>query len=322
MFAVDDDLEASPKHEALDGLPAPRRARAFEAWLRLGAACRKRGNGGLVTVALVDKILHAWKPMERAQTLVDLVEARGGRARGLLVAEGDAWRFHEWERWQPNEQESKQERESVSKKSLRQRRWRHRKRLGVDDEGTDRPSTDVDVSASTVGASETPTKTSTATLVDVSRALRAPATRVRVPDPVPSLPDPDLIGRGSLDQVARAPVVGPVAQRGFEAETIRRAVADAFKAADVVAPRSVRDLDGKHWHALVDPVREIAARERTSIERVAERLASGFLASPRAKKAHYPIAFLAENPGEYLATRTEVSDFSHVDPSVNVLADD
>lgn len=322
MFAVDDDLESSPKHEALDGLPPQRRARAFEAWLRLGAACRKRGNGGLLTVALVDKILHAWKPMERAQTLVDLVEARGGRSRGLLVAEGDGWRFHEWERWQPDEHESKQERESVSKKSLRQRRWRHKKRLGGDAEETDRASTPVDVPASTVDVSEASPKASTATPVDASRALRAPATRVRVPDPVPIPTLPYEIQGGDLDQVARAPEPGPVGRRSLEAETIRRALAEAFKDASVTMPRSVRDIDGKHWHALVDPVREIAARDGQPIERVAARLAAGFLASPRARKAHWPIAFLAENPGEYLATRTEVSDFSHVDPSVNVLADD
>jgi|GEM_PF-1966878 len=184
MFAVDDELESSPKHEALDDLPPARRARAFEAWLRLGAACRKRGNGGLVTASLAAKILHTWKASERAETIADLVAAKGGRQSGLLVPDGDAWRFHEWEVWQPDEDEAAAERDSVSKKTLRQRRWRHRKRNSVDDEAS--------TQASTERLHEPPTdvycETSTERLHDVSRALRAPATRVRVPDPVPSLP--------------------------------------------------------------------------------------------------------------------------------------
>lgn len=141
---------------------------------------------------------------------------------------------------------------------------------------------------------------------DLDQVARAPASRAREESPSPA------------PNVDRSP-----SQRLIDdAETIRSAVAAAFKSAELVAPRSVRDINGKHWQALVDPVREIAARESTTVERVAVRLAEGFLASPRARKAHYPIGFLAENPGEYLATRAEVSDFSHVDPDVNVLADD
>lgn len=182
MFAVDDDIEASAKHEALDVLSGDRRSRAFEAWLRLGAACRKRGTGGLVSRALVSKILHAWKPAERERTLTDLVEARGGREHGLLVIEGDGWRFHAWAEWQPDEEEAAEERGHLSKKTLRQRRWRHRKRLGVD--------ADVDGQASTVDAAETPTSASTETptkrLPVVPRATRSAGARAH--DPVPSPP--------------------------------------------------------------------------------------------------------------------------------------
>lgn len=73
MFAVDDELETSPKHEALDGLPPARRARAFEAWLRLGAASRKRGNDGRVDRPLLDRILYRWFPAQREETMWDLV---------------------------------------------------------------------------------------------------------------------------------------------------------------------------------------------------------------------------------------------------------
>src|SRR6185503_5228475 len=118
VFAVDAELESSAKHEALDELPPERRARAFEAWLRLGAACRKRGNGGLVTPALLSKILHSWKPAERARAAQDLVEARGGRSAGLWPADGDAYRFHESERWNPTEEEAAAERESVSAEAI------------------------------------------------------------------------------------------------------------------------------------------------------------------------------------------------------------
>ncbi len=184
MFAVDDDLEASAKHEALDELPPERRARAFEAWLRLGAACRKRGNGGAVTPSLLAKILHAWKPAERNRAALDLVEARGGREHGLWVADGAAFRFYAWEEWQPGEEEATEEREHLSKKTLRQRRWRHKKRLGVDAE----PETKASTEASTVDASPPSTEASTVDASDASRALRAPATRA--PDPVPSRPLP------------------------------------------------------------------------------------------------------------------------------------
>lgn len=303
MFAVDDDLEASPKHEALDGLPATRRARAFEAWLRLGAACRKRGNGGLVTLALVDKILHAWKPMERAQTLVDLVEARGGRARGLLVAEGDAWRFHEWQSWQPDEEESAVERDKRAESAERSRRYRASKKA--------KSVTPIVTPNVTNITRDDVTKSRDAERDEITpRALRAPATRVRVPDPVPipSLPHGDLRGGGSLDQVREPdapPPLAPAAALTRDAEIIRRTAQAAFEGAGVPPPRAVRDLDGKPWVALVDPVRDIAARDGATVADVATALLAGFLASERAKARGYPIGFLVANPAEYLTTRTE-----------------
>lgn len=186
MFAVDDNLEKSAKHEALDVLPSARRARAFEAWVRLGAACRARGNGGLVTLALLAKILHAWRAAERLETMADLVEAKGGRPTGLVVVVPDGWKFHGWEEWQPTEEESAAERLGRSKKSARQRKWRLRKALGVDGE----PSTvdgHVDVyKASTVDVSRDASGSSTRDDVDVSRATRDAG--ARAPDPIPTLP--------------------------------------------------------------------------------------------------------------------------------------
>lgn len=136
--------------------------------------------------------------------------------------------------------------------------------------------------------------------------------------PDPTRPDQrSLPGSVGAKQVARAPE-GPAHSLTRDAETIRKALADAFEAAAVrPAPAAVRDLGGKPWVALVEPLREIAARERVPLERVAARLGAGFLASPRARKAHYPIVWLVANPGEYLAPSGLVSDFSHVDPSVD-----
>lgn len=196
MFAVDDELEASAKHEALDELPPERRSRAFEAWLRLGAACRKRGNGGLVTSALLSKILHSWKPAERARAAQDLVDARGGRSAGLWVVEGDGYRFHEWERWNPSAEEAEVERASLSAEAIRSRRYRMNKKAGKRDGQRDddrdaerdasRPNVTPDRDAERDGQRDDDRDVSS------SRARSAgapPRARVRDPIPVP-LPVP------------------------------------------------------------------------------------------------------------------------------------
>lgn len=197
MFAVDDELESSPKHESLDELPPARRSRAFEAWLRLGAACRKRGNGGLVTLALASKVLHSWRAAERLETLADLVAAKGGREVGLLVVVGDAWRFHGWPEWQPDEDESADEREARSASAERSRRYRNRKRERVDNV-TNVTTVTRDASRS-VTRDDTPNVTQSDVTQAVTmgvtrhaeitpRASRAPATRAPDPVPIPSHP--------------------------------------------------------------------------------------------------------------------------------------
>lgn len=196
MFAVDDDIESSPKFEAIDELPSARRSRAFEAWVRLGAACRKRGNGGLVTPALLDKVLRVWTVADRVRAMTDLVEARGGRANGLVEVEGSGWRFHEWEIWQPTVEESSVERQARSAGAERSRRWRLRKRCGVpSDTPDDTPERDEEASRAT--SRDTPDATSRDTsrgdAGDVSRARSAPATRARVPVPPRPIPSPEEI---------------------------------------------------------------------------------------------------------------------------------
>lgn len=89
FFAVDDDVESSPKFEALDALPHARRSAAWEAWTRLGAACQKRGTGS-VSGALLSKILWSWTPAHREQAAQDLV------AVGLWVALDTGLCFHGW----------------------------------------------------------------------------------------------------------------------------------------------------------------------------------------------------------------------------------
>lgn len=122
--------------------------------------------------------------------------------------------------------------------------------------------------------------------------------------PVP----PTTTGRGEdRAQTRDAP---PVRSLSRDGEIIRQAAERAFKAAGAVAPRAVRDIDGKHWLALVDPLRDVATRHGEDLSTVAERLLAGFIASPRAASKGYPIAWLAENPGEYLGARVE--------PAVNI----
>lgn len=285
MFAVDDELETSPKFEALDSLPAARRARAFEAWVRLGAACRKRGNGGLITSALAEKILHKWRPSERAETLLDLVAARGGRPQGLLVSDGDAWRFHAWPEWQPDENESAEERDTVSKKTLRQRRWRHKKRVGVD------------ADASTVDVSEETRATSTETSPEQSRARRAPATRVRVPDPVPSRPIPaEDHARPLLDQVEGEPVDTPLGRllRGFQ----RRWEAKRLPSGMALGP----GWPGVQQHrALADQIAELYANDHVALERSLD----GYFASEQAASFRWNFKTWASDPGRWVATLSE-----------------
>lgn len=107
--------------------------------------------------------------------------------------------------------------------------------------------------------------------------------------------------------------------------TIQRVALAAYSAVGATAPMAMRGESPKALTGLVEPLRELSLRDRLPVERVAERLFQGFVASPRAKKAGYPIAWAVHNPNEYLAKSPMVSDFSHVDQTLDptqLLADD
>lgn len=128
-----------------------------------------------------------------------------------------------------------------------------------------------------------------------------------VRDPVPARPGPSQEERESASAPPESPLSAPSPGHSLtlDSEVIRKAADRAFKAADRVAPPAVRDLAGKPWVALVPVLREVATRDRVSLEEVADRLMAGFLASPRAREKHYPIGFLTGNPAEYLGARVE-----------------
>jgi hypothetical protein len=293
-FKVDDGLPEHPKVEKQLEPDYRDHQRAMAAWVILGAACARRGNGGAVSRELLGKVLGTWPARERTLAAEALVRA------GLWDLASDGWSFHDWIDYQPSEAE---ERDVRAKRNAKQQRWREKRRLR---------STGDDPHVDGLHGS---TERST---VDPSESSRA-----RAGAPVPSRPDPSppLPSKTSgvvADQVARAPEPGPATTLSRDAETIRKAVADAFEAANIrPAPMAVRDIDGKPWVALVEPLREVARVEAEPLARIASRLATGFLASPRAKKASWPIPWLVANPREYLAPRAGVSDFSHVKPEDN-----
>jgi hypothetical protein len=297
MFAVDDELEASAKHEALDELPPERRSRAFEAWLRLGAACRKRGNGGLVTSALLSKILHSWKPSERARAAQDLVEARGGRSAGLWVIEGDGFRFHEWERWNPSAEEAEAERASVSAEAIRSRRYRMNKKSKRDgprdaDRDGERDASRSERDAERDGPRDADRDESS------SRALRAGATRVRDPGPVP-LPVPSQrspsssaseSARDAFDShQARVEAARTELVRSY-AERYQRETHDAWMGASGQADRITT---AAVWCAsTADPID------------AARRVVDGAFATERWARHRWPWKYIAEDPAACAAAST------------------
>lgn len=294
MFAVDDDLEASAKHEALDELPAERRSRAFEAWLRLGAACRKRGNGGLVTSALLAKILHSWKPAERARAAVDLVEAKGGREHGLWVVDGEAFRFHGWEAWQPTVAEAAVERAGRTKAAERSRRYRMRKRLG--DASTDTPA--VTPAPSRVTVPDTPNVTPrdvTQTVTEASRETPRDVPRAR--DPVPSRPDPShpVMGESGSALAAFDDAITPIerarsALTRFYADRYQRETRDAWMGASGNADRITT---AAAWCATQpDPID------------AARRVVDGAFATERFARHRWPWKYIAEDPAACAAAST------------------
>lgn len=198
MFAVDDDFPTSPKLESIEDWRT--QALAVACWTLLGAACRKRGNGGAVSRALLDGVLHRWPKKERLRAAEALVAATGDSDQGLWVANDRGWQFHDWEVWQPSADEAAKERKAREAKAERQRRWRHGKRLGVDGEASTRASTRASTAASTGDASKASTLPSTetpSTGVLPASLARRDAHACAAHDPVPSRPDPAPSGSNS-----------------------------------------------------------------------------------------------------------------------------
>lgn len=213
MFAVDDDFPTSPKLESIEDWRT--QALAIACWTLLGAACRKRGNGGVVTRRLLDDVLHRWPKRERERAAEALVAARGDSEEGLWVPHERGWRFHEWEVWQPTAEEAAEERKVRSKKSERQRRWRHGKKLGVDGEASTGPSTSASTGASTDPSTSDASTASTNASTQASLARRdAHACAARDPVPIPSLPVPEEAAAASdFDTIAAARCLHEVMRR-------------------------------------------------------------------------------------------------------------
>lgn len=288
FFAVDDDVESSPKFEALDALPHARRSAAWEAWTRLGAACQKRGNGGAIPRALLAKILHAWTPAARERAALDLVEARGNREHGLWTAASDidGWRFHGWIGWNHSQEEAAAKRSKRDSKNAYQRAWR------AGDAGT-KNAPPPPTGPPRVGDSETPTPAPQESATEVptndspresrdesSPRARSPARAI----PVPSRPVPS--------EGEREPTLSP------EGSAWTRAYGRAFERATGGPASSILHLLPALIESRADP----------------ERAVAGFFATERMGKTRPPwqARILAEDPCGYAACAPV--EVSPVDP--------
>lgn len=301
-FRVDDGFARHPKVKALRKYGARRRADALSIWLLAGAECASALGQGGVRDGFVSR--EDLEELARPLAGTALVQATDALVEvGLWHREVDGFTFHDWTHRQPSSDKVKARRDDWRDQKAAQR---ERKR-GVSapesaaDNPPDNPPDTRHVDA--MSAAESAPESAWSPQRSPSRARAGIPAR---PDPDPALRDPK--GGGSLDQVARAPDLSPAAALTRDAEIIRSTAQRAFQAAGVVPPpRAVHDLDGKPWVALVDPLRDVARVTGDAFADVAERLLAGFVGSERAKAHGYRIAWLVENPGEYLrgTTRTE-----------------
>ena len=159
-FRVDNDLPDHVKSERLEkAAKTPSNlAAAWMIWLLMGCDCARRRTDGAFSRARLERVVHIPRALASAACSA-LVEA------GYLEQDGDDWRFHDWNEYQPTRRELDEERRASAE---RQRVWRERqrrKRNGVTDGVT-----------SSVGHS-----------VSNDTHARAPAP-LRAPVPVPSRP--------------------------------------------------------------------------------------------------------------------------------------
>lgn len=206
-FRVDDTL---PNHPKLDGLRAERLAAVIGVWTLSGVDCAARG---------LDHVSRA-----RLERLFGVLSRQVLLAVDELVARGfwepvdgaEAWRFHDWADYQLTPDEVDERRRAAAK---RQRDRRQRMRDGHAPVTRDTPG-DVGVTHAAV------------TPPSRRDPLRAPA---RVPDPVPSRPDP----REREAPAAPPRALAPDAAR--LAEQLGRHVAFA----DLDRDRLAEQLDGE-----------------------------------------------------------------------------
>ena len=111
-FRVDDGFHGHPKTRE-SGLAA------IGLWTVAGSYSRAYGLGGRIPQTLVS----SWSARRQAETLV---------ASGLWAVDGDGWRFHDWDDFQPSIEE-----EQAVRAAARRRQREHRQRACDSDSGGD-----------------------------------------------------------------------------------------------------------------------------------------------------------------------------------------
>lgn len=166
-FRVDDNFWAHPK---ILGLSSD----ALALWLRAGSWCSQQLTDGRVT-PYVMPMLRA-TPSEAAE----LVDA------GLWTEDGDAFVFHDWEKYQRSRAEVLREREQARERQQNARKRARERRDGAVSDASSHAVTD-DVSSDVSSASPTrpdPTRPVGTTDVVPTQERTAPAARgSRIPEP-------------------------------------------------------------------------------------------------------------------------------------------
>lgn len=274
-FKVDDSLPEHPKVERHLEVDWRDHQRGIAAWVLLGAACARRGNGGEVTRELLAKVLHAWPRGEREAAAAALVAA------GLWTTQPFGWAFHDWTDYQPSADEERETREA---KNARQQRWRSKKRLArlqVDDH-VDGLHVDTKVGADDglpVGDGD-------------SRALRAhAATRARGPVPSRPVPVPSLSEREAPASTSSAPGDGVARAELARSESARAFLAMVWKARTGTVPLELSALSPNG-----DVVAKLSGLpDRPDLEAIVAR----FFDDPAMRSKGWPIAWLLRNPVQW-----------------------
>lgn len=286
-FKVDDGFHEHAKVEALEVDPLEH-AVAIAAWTLLGTACARRLTDGVVTRAVLAKVLVSWPERQRLRAANALVRV------GLWDAHEDGWRFHDWHDRNPSRDDVVREREAAA-----ERKRKSRGGGGSSGGGGHGPGHSVGHSVGHgVTPPVTPAVTATVTPGGVTvdpGSTRAPA-RACAPA-IPTRPDPTRPDRRESEsardafdsQQARVEAARSELVRAY-AERYQRETNDAWMSASGQADR-------------ISAVAVWCASTSDPVD-AARRVVDGAFATERWARHRWPWKYIAEDPAACAAAST------------------